>query len=88
MKLKKDELIKEVKDYTGDRTDDETLKLIEDVSDSFTDSEEGSVWEAKYNDLARKYKERFSETVVKDEEPEEDKEEEKKEIKDLFTEEN
>lgn len=90
MKLTKDELITEVKAYTGDRTDDETLKLIEDVSDSFEESDDSGDWEAKYNDLAKKYKDRFSETIVKDEDKDDDKEKEseKKEIKDLFEEED
>lgn len=99
MKLEKEELLKELHDYTGDRTDDETLKLIEDVSDSLdadgngkTDSED---WQAKYNDLAKKYKDRFTESVevkedTKDEDDKKEEEEEKAEkisADDLFTDE-
>ena len=35
MKLSKEELLEKVKTYVGDRSDDETLEIIEDISDSF-----------------------------------------------------
>lgn len=88
MKLSKEEFIEKLKAYTGDRTDDETLAIIEDASDSFEDS--GDEWRAKYDDLAKKYKDRFTEKIEEvKEDPEEPEEEEKKEIKidDLFKEE-
>lgn len=60
--LTKKELIERIKTYTGDRTDDETLSLIEDVTDT-VGSEDGEDWKTKYeeNDKAwrKKYKERF-----------------------------
>lgn len=62
-RLKKDELLTELKAYTGDRTDDDTLKIIEDVSDSLEPEEKDADapdWESKYNDLAKKYKDRFT----------------------------
>lgn len=71
-KLSRDDLITELKAYTGDRTDDETLKLIEDVSDTTAEEEPAEDWEGKYNDLAAKYKERFSEPSEKKEEPPKD----------------
>lgn len=91
MKLSKEELLDKVKAYTGDRTDDETLSLIEDISDSMT-VDDSDDWKAKYADLARKYKDRFTEKEeVKDEEEEkdDDDEEEKDDITvdDLFTDE-
>lgn len=92
MKLSKEDFLKELKDYTGDRTDDETLKIVEDASDSWSETEEDPEdWKGKYEDLAKKYKDRFSETVVKEEPDEKDDEEEKKEkinIDDLFKEED
>lgn len=90
MKLSREEFLKELKEYTGDRTDDATLKFVEDASDSWTDSDPDD-WEGKYNDLAKKYKDRFSETVVEKDPEEKDDEEEKKEkitIDDLFKEED
>lgn len=88
-KLSRDELIEELKAYTGDRTDDETLKLIEDVSDSTEVDDSAEDWEGKYNDLAKKYKDRFSGATeeVKEEVKEEPKEETDSEdiqISDLF----
>ena len=35
MKLSKVELLEKVKNYIGDRTDDESIEIIEDISDSF-----------------------------------------------------
>lgn len=96
MKLKKEELLEELKKYTGERTDDETLKLIEDVSDTVdTDGngEDVKDWKAAYDDLAKKYKERFTEKVeekTEEEKDEDDGEEEKAEkikTEDLFKEE-
>ena len=40
MKLSKEELLEKVKTYVGDRADDETLEIIEDISDSFESSKE------------------------------------------------
>ena len=46
-KLSKDELIEKVKKYVGDRTDDETIEIIEDISDSI-DSSDADEWKQKY----------------------------------------
>lgn len=75
MKLTKEELISRIKAYTGDRTDDDTLSLMEDVSDSLTvdDSED---WHTKYDDLAKKYKDRFTESVKIDDDKKDDEKEE------------
>lgn len=67
-KLKPEDLITEIKTYTGDRTDDESLKIIEDVSDTVTPDPDAINWEAKYTDLAKKYKDRFSGGDVSDSE--------------------
>lgn len=94
-KLSKDEFIEKLKAYTGDRTDDETLSLIEDASDSYTDApaDDSEDWHAKYDDLAKKYKDRFTEKIeVKDDpEPKEEKEDDEKDdisVDDLFEEED
>lgn len=54
------ELMDAIKAYTADRDDDETLTLMEDVSDTL---DKETDWKAKYdeNDKAwrAKYKERF-----------------------------
>lgn len=83
-KLSKDELIEKVKKYVGDRTDDETIEIIEDISDSVDASDEDE-WKKKYEENDKmwrdKYIERFSEkkeeeklTPTEHEEEEEEKE--------------
>lgn len=64
MKLGKEELITKVKGYIGDRTDDESISLIEDITDSFEEStdnsEEMDRLKSENEDLRRKYIERFT----------------------------
>lgn len=65
MKLNKEELLEKVKSYIGDRTDDETISLIEDISDSMDTIDDNENWEEKYkmldNEWREKYIARFSE---------------------------
>ena len=73
MKLSKEQLIEKVKAYVGDRTDDESISLIEDVSDSMEVTEYSENWKEKYEELDNQWREkyiaRFSEpsTVKEDE---------------------
>lgn len=61
-RLKKDEAIKRLSAYIGERNDDESISLLEDISDSLTD--DGEDWKAKYDELdaswRKRYIERFS----------------------------
>ena len=61
-RLKKDEAIKRLSEYIGDRNDDDSISLLEDISDSLTDDSED--WKAKYDELdaswRKRYIERFS----------------------------
>lgn len=98
MKLTREELLEKVKNYVGERNDDVSLELIEDISDSFVDTESAedtekikTEYEAKIADLdsewREKYKARFfskdeNEDDVEDEEEEEVKE--KTDYSDLF----
>ena len=70
MKLSKEELLEKVKTYVGDRTDDESLEIIEDISDSFETSDSAekieeikTEYESKLanldNEWREKYKARF-----------------------------
>lgn len=70
MKLSKEELLEKVKTYVGDRTDDESLEIIEDISDSFESSDSAekieeikTEYESKLanldNEWREKYKARF-----------------------------
>lgn len=85
MKLSKDELKKKITDVVAD--DDTQIALLEDIEDSFVESEDGDKveksaydeLEIKYNDLKSKYKERFLKGDDKEEEDKEDDEELKEE---------
>lgn len=56
----REELIEIINKYIGDRTDEESLSLLEDVSDSFNPADTVN-WEEKYNELAGRYRARFLE---------------------------
>ena len=92
-KLSKDELIEKVRKYVGDRTDDETIAIIEDISDSI-DSSDADVWKKKYKENDKMWRDKYiSRFVEKDEDepdtPTEHEEEEKEynSFEDLFEEE-
>lgn len=83
-KLSKNELIEKVKKYVGDRTDDETIEIIEDITDSI-DTSDADEWRQKYEENDKmwrdKYVSRFFdkkdkglETPTEHEEEEEEKE--------------
>lgn len=80
-KLSKDELIEKVKKYVGDRTDDETIEIIEDITDSI-DTSDADEWKRKYEENDKmwrdKYVSRFFDKKEEDlETPTEHEEEEK-----------
>lgn len=62
-----DELLESIRNIVGDSTDDNTLQVLEDVTDTFTDFENKTAnqtdWEAKYKEndegWRKKYAERF-----------------------------
>lgn len=62
-----DEILNVIKARTEGQTDDETLQMVEDISDTLTDlntrSQSANEWEQKYNDndkaWRQKYKDRF-----------------------------
>lgn len=92
-KLSKDELIEKVKKYVGDRTDDETIEIIEDISDSI-DSSDADEWKQKYEENDKMWRDRYISRFVEKKEDELDTptehEEEEKEynsFEDLFKEE-
>lgn len=57
-KLSRDELLEKVKAYVGDRTDDETIEIIEDISDSF-DTSAGDEWKKKYEDNDKMWRDKY-----------------------------
>lgn len=64
-KLSRDEAISRLTAYIGDRNDDDSIALLEDISDSLVD--DGEDWKAKYDELdaswRARYIERFSNTA-------------------------
>ena len=91
-KLSKDELIEKVRKYVGDRNDDETIEIIEDISDSI-DSSDGE-WRQKFEENDKmwrdKYISRFLEKRVDELDAPTEHDEEEKEYNsfdDLFKEE-
>lgn len=92
-KLSKDELIEKVKKYAGDRTDDETIEIIEDISDSI-DSSDADEWKHKYEENDKMWRDKYISRFVEKKEdeldtPTEHDEEEKEynSFEDLFKEE-
>lgn len=57
-RLLKDELIEKVKKYVGDRTDDETIEIIEDISDSI-DSSDADEWKQKYEENDKMWRDKY-----------------------------
>lgn len=96
MKLKKEELLEKVKAYVGDRADDATLEIIEDISDSFEESETAeevekvkTEYESKLANLESEWREKykarfFSKNEDNGEDEEEEEVEEKTDYSDLF----
>lgn len=92
-KLSRDELIEKVKKYVGDRTDDETIEIIEDISDSI-DSSDADEWKKKYEENDKMWRDKYISRFLEKKEDEIDTptehEEEEKEynsFEDLFEEE-
>ena len=52
----KDELLERAKSILGDRTDDDAIGFVEDINDSYTDSEN---WHQKYLDNDAKWREKY-----------------------------
>lgn len=90
----REDILTAIKAKLGEQTDDDTIALLEDVTDTFTDLEEkangdGTDWKKKYEETdeawRKKYTERFYSADPKPEDP--NTETETKEIKnfsDLF----
>lgn len=92
-KLSKDELIEKVKKYVGNRQDDETIEIIEDISDSI-DSSAADEWKKKFEENDKMWRDKYISRFVEKKEDDPDKptehEEEEKEYSsfgDLFEEE-
>lgn len=89
MILSKEELMTEMKSIIGERTDDEAIKFIEDVTDTIdaleeqnNENNESDEWKSKYEEIVTKYKERFFNQEVDKNEKSEEEEEEEEETED------
>lgn len=92
-KLTKNELIEKVRKYVGDRTDDETIEIIEDISDSI-ESSDADEWKQKFEENDKMWRDKYISRFLEKKEDELDTptehEEEEKEynsFEDLFEEE-
>lgn len=92
-KLTKNELIEKVRKYVGDRTDDETIEIIEDISDSI-DSSDADEWKQKFEENDKMWRDKYISRFLEKKEdeldtPTEHDEEEKEynSFEDLFDEE-
>lgn len=92
-RLTRDELIEKVRKYVGDRTDDETIEIIEDISDSI-DSSDDDEWRRKFEENDKMWRDKYISRFLEKKEDELDTptehEEEEKEynsFEDLFEEE-
>lgn len=89
-----DELITKIKAKIGDDTSDESIELLEDVSDTFNANNDGENWKTKYEEndkeWRKKYIERFSGSGgdEHDDDDDNDAEEEKTTFEELFKEED
>ena len=68
-KLSKDELIEKVRKYVGDRNDDETIEIIEDISDSI-DSSDDDEWKQKYEENDKMWRDKYISRFVEKKEDE------------------
>lgn len=86
--VERDVLIQRIASVLSDPESDDSLSLIEDVTDTL-DAGSSDDWKTKYeeNDAAwrKRYKERFLKKPDKEPEIEDDEKEEKKTYDDLFT---
>lgn len=92
-KLPKNVLMEKVRKYIGDRTDDETIEIIEDISDSI-DSSDDDEWKQKFEENDKMWRDKYISRFLEKKEDELDTptehEEEEKEynsFEDLFEEE-
>lgn len=87
-----DELIAKIKTKIGEDTSDESIELLEDVTDTFNANNDGEDWKTKYEEndkeWRKKYIDRFSGSGGSEPDDEEEEEEEKTTFEDLFKEED
>ena len=80
-RLSREDFTKAITTVIGDRSDEDSVKFIEDMTDTYNGLEADknvsvTEWEQKYNALnetwSKRYKDRFSETIVEKKEQKKD----------------
>ena len=56
-RLSREEAIERLTAYIGERNDDDSIALLEDISDSLTEDTED--WKGKYDELDRTWRDRY-----------------------------
>ena len=56
----KDELMASIKSKFGDDTSDETIALLEDISDTLDTTKEGADWKKKFEDNDKMWREKYT----------------------------
>lgn len=64
--LSKEDLLSAIKTRVGEDTSDETIKFLEDVTDTISDLEskangDGEDWKTKYSELDKEWRKRYTE---------------------------
>lgn len=81
----KDELMASIKSKFGDDTSDETIALLEDISDTLDTTKESTDWKKKYEDNDKmwrdKYTSRFFDSPAEPSQPVEPNEPDPEEVK-------
>lgn len=87
-----DELIAKIKTKIGEDTSDESIELLEDVTDTFNANNDGEDWKTKYEENDKEWRKKcirpLSGSDGNEQEEEEGEEEEKTTFEDLFKEED
>ena len=80
-RISREDFTKAITTVIGDRSDEDSVKFIEDMTDTYNGLEADknvsvTEWEQKYNALnetwSKRYKDRFSETIVENKEQKKD----------------
>lgn len=75
--LKKNELMEKLKALIGDRTDDEALTFIEDVSDTVEANKSEEDWKTKYEENDKMWREKYRDRFYNGDENEDEKDSKK-----------
>lgn len=61
-----EQLLQQITDILGDRTDDESLSLLENASDTLNQYTDAENWKQKYEDNDKEWRERYKKRFMGD----------------------